>query len=226
MKHFKYIFGVFALLVFFSTSMLAQQEEMTTDEWEAEIARLSQSKADLSKKIEALQSEVNALVSKKNAMQSYEDCQSETYAMVGATDADVAEFSKKVNDLNARISSHQRTKAERQAELDALKASKLSALPQFYSLVHSKLQSMIDAWPNEAIDYTVVKGDCLWRISKKKEHYGNGFAWPKIYNANRDKIKNPDLIYPNQMLTIPNLTEQEKSKYDKLRANYKPAPMQ
>jgi nucleoid-associated protein YgaU len=226
MKHFKYIFGVFALLVLFSTSILAQEEEMTTEEWEAEIAKLSQSKADLSKKIEALQSEINALVAKKNAMQTYESCQEETYALVGASAADVADFSNKVNDLNARISSHQPTKADRQAELDALKANKLSALPQFYSLVHSKMQSMIDAWPVTDINYTVVRGDHLWGISKKKEHYGNGFAWPKIYNANRDKIKNPDLIYPKQELTIPNLTEEEKAKYDKLRANYKPAPMQ
>lgn len=49
--------------------------------------------------------------------------------------------------------------------------------------------------------YTVVRGDCLWNIAKK--FYGNGSQYTKIYNANRDKIKNPNLIYPGQVLTIP-----------------------
>lgn len=42
--------------------------------------------------------------------------------------------------------------------------------------------------------YTVVKGDCLWNIAKK--YYGNGAQYMKIYNANRNKIKKPSLIYP------------------------------
>lgn len=49
--------------------------------------------------------------------------------------------------------------------------------------------------------YTVQKGDCLWNIAKK--FYGNGSLYTKIANANKDKIKNPNLIYPNQILTIP-----------------------
>ena len=49
--------------------------------------------------------------------------------------------------------------------------------------------------------YTVKKGDCLWNIAKK--FYGNGAQYTKIYNANKSKIKNPNLIYPGQVLTIP-----------------------
>ena len=49
--------------------------------------------------------------------------------------------------------------------------------------------------------YTVKRGDCLWNIAKK--YYGKGNQYTKIYNANRDKIKNPNLIYPAQELTIP-----------------------
>ncbi|MEG2050886.1 MAG: LysM peptidoglycan-binding domain-containing protein [Oscillospiraceae bacterium] len=49
--------------------------------------------------------------------------------------------------------------------------------------------------------YKVVKGDCLWNIAKM--FYGNGNQYNKIFNANRDKIKNPNLIYPGQVLTIP-----------------------
>lgn len=49
--------------------------------------------------------------------------------------------------------------------------------------------------------YTVVKGDCLYNIAKR--FYGNGNDYNKIYSANRDKISNPNLIYPGQVLVIP-----------------------
>lgn len=50
--------------------------------------------------------------------------------------------------------------------------------------------------------YTVVKGDCLWCISGKKEIYGNPYQWPIIYKSNSGQIKDADLIYPGQSLTI------------------------
>ncbi|HET7241496.1 MAG TPA: LysM peptidoglycan-binding domain-containing protein [Gemmatimonadales bacterium] len=49
--------------------------------------------------------------------------------------------------------------------------------------------------------YTVVKGDSLSKIAK--HFYGDAQKWRKIYEANRDEIKNPDLIYPGQTFTIP-----------------------
>ncbi len=55
--------------------------------------------------------------------------------------------------------------------------------------------------PSKNKSYTVKKGDCLWNIAKK--FYGNGAKYTKIYNANKSKIKNPNLIYPGQVLTIP-----------------------
>ena len=50
-------------------------------------------------------------------------------------------------------------------------------------------------------NYTVKRGDCLWNIAKR--FYGSGSKYTTIFNANRDKIKNPNLIYPNQVLWIP-----------------------
>lgn len=49
--------------------------------------------------------------------------------------------------------------------------------------------------------YTVVKGDCLWKIAEKE--LGDGWRYIEIYNLNRDKIKNPDLIYVGQKLILP-----------------------
>jgi nucleoid-associated protein YgaU len=49
--------------------------------------------------------------------------------------------------------------------------------------------------------YTVVAGDSLSKIAKKI--YGDGKRWKEIFEANKDKIKNPDLIHPGQVLKIP-----------------------
>lgn len=55
--------------------------------------------------------------------------------------------------------------------------------------------------PPAAKTYTVTKGDCLWAIAKKQ--LGNGSRWQEIYNLNKDKISNPNVIYPGQVLTMP-----------------------
>ncbi|WP_282804585.1 LysM peptidoglycan-binding domain-containing protein [Clostridium tetani] len=49
--------------------------------------------------------------------------------------------------------------------------------------------------------HTVVRGDTLWHIAKR--YLGNGARWKEIYNLNKDKIKNPNLIYPGQIFKIP-----------------------
>lgn len=53
----------------------------------------------------------------------------------------------------------------------------------------------------KANTHTVIKGETLWGIAKK--YYGDGAKYDRIYNANTDKIKNPNLIYVGQVLTIP-----------------------
>mgnify|MGYP004567117491 CR=1 FL=1 len=53
----------------------------------------------------------------------------------------------------------------------------------------------------KAAAYTVQKGDTLWNIAKKQ--LGNGADYIKIYNLNKDKIKNPNQISPGQVLTLP-----------------------
>ena len=49
--------------------------------------------------------------------------------------------------------------------------------------------------------YTVVAGDSLSKIAKK--FYGDANKWKKIFEANKDQIKNPDLIKPGQTFKIP-----------------------
>jgi nucleoid-associated protein YgaU len=60
-----------------------------------------------------------------------------------------------------------------------------------------------DATPAKPVagTYIVVAGDSLSRIAKR--HYGDANDWPRIYDANRDVIKDPNLIHPGQQLRIP-----------------------
>lgn len=228
MKVYKYLYAI-TLVLLLSVTAIAQDyrtEDMTKEEWQKEINRLTESKAALTSELNTLKTEIAGLKATKDKMQSFDDCMKDLYALVGATKADVDNFRNQLNDLTKKIDNREAPKADRQAELDAMKKNKISALPEFFDKVHNQLQRKLDAWeeaPKE-INYTVVRGDHLWGIAKKKEHYDNPFAWPMIYRANRDQIKNPDLIYPKQIFKIPNLTEEEMSKYDKIRRNYKPAP--
>lgn len=228
MKLAKYLIGILSLVLLLSLSGFAQDDEMTSEEWEAEMTRLAGKKQALNAEIEALNADLDNLNATLSGLQDPEECIDELYAIVGATRQDVDNFRNAVNELDGKIRRKEGPKADRQADLDALKMNKISALPEFFDKVHNQMQQALDNWIEkpDVISYTVVRGDHLWGIAKKKEHYGNPFAWPVIYKANREQIKDPDLIYPNQVFKVPPLSQEEKSKYEKLRRNYKPAPIQ
>ncbi|MEM7401089.1 MAG: peptidoglycan-binding protein LysM [Pseudomonadota bacterium] len=49
--------------------------------------------------------------------------------------------------------------------------------------------------------YVIQSGDSLSKIAK--QYYGNAMDYPKIFEANREVIQDPDLIYPGQKIRIP-----------------------
>lgn len=55
--------------------------------------------------------------------------------------------------------------------------------------------------PSAAADYTVQRGDSLWKIAR--EHLGSGYRWTELYEANRSTIADPNLIYTGQIISIP-----------------------
>jgi len=65
--------------------------------------------------------------------------------------------------------------------------------------VHDNL--VVDKPEPEAKFYTVVKGDTLSKISK--QHYGDANKYMRIFEANKPMLKDPDKIYPGQVLRIP-----------------------
>jgi nucleoid-associated protein YgaU len=78
---------------------------------------------------------------------------------------------------------------------DVQSGSSSSAQPDF-----SDVQSGHSATGEERT-YTVKAGDSLSKIAKRE--YGDAAKWRKIFEANRDRIKDPDLIQPGWELKIP-----------------------
>lgn len=71
-----------------------------------------------------------------------------------------------------------------------------------FSDVTGRASSTDDATRSAAQqEYTVVQGDSLSKIAGR--FYGDVNQWRRIYDANRDQVKDPDRIHPGQTLRIP-----------------------
>ena len=62
---------------------------------------------------------------------------------------------------------------------------------------------LVDKPTAEAVFYEVKRGDSLSKIAKT--HYGNAMKYPIIFEANKPMLKDPNKIYPGQVLRIPQL---------------------
>lgn len=69
------------------------------------------------------------------------------------------------------------------------------------ALASAQPEAEASAEPAPISQVTVQAGDTLWAISR--ERYGDGLLFIRVFEANRDAIRNPDLIYPGQIFTIP-----------------------
>lgn len=222
------MYAMLAALVVVAGVSVAQ--EMTKDEWQQEINRYTQLRDDLRSKLQQLTNEVNDL--QAQATKSSDDvkkCMDELYALVGSDAEKAAAYRAEIEAAEQKAAELMRLSdadlAARRSEVDELAAkskelwgNKLSLIPEFYDRLQALDQSIENLRRTLAAygsgDYTVRKNDCLWNIAKKRDIYNNAWLWPKIWMANTDKIKNPDLIYPNQTFAIPggnSLTTDEKS---------------
>lgn len=224
MKLIKFVLPLLFVIALASNNFA---QRLTLEDWQRSMDSINTVKNNVLAEVDKLKGDVENLKKNLNAIQSYDDCLDDLYKMLGATKADVDRYRKMVDELDAKIRNCEPPKATRQADLDALKKNKISSLPEFYDRVHNRMQAALnnckDPEPKSSL-YTVVPGDCLWCIAARDRFYGNGFAWQAIYNANKDKIRDPNLIFPKQEFSIPNLSSEEKAKYDRLKGTYKAAP--
>lgn len=108
--------------------------------------------------------------------------------------AKLAELKQKEATLNAKIK-------ELEDQVVSLE-SEISALDSKISELTAEIDKLRAALPKLRYETYVVKpGDMLRSISEK--FYGGDMCWKKIFDANRDIIKDPDLILPGWELKIP-----------------------
>ena len=75
--------------------------------------------------------------------------------------------------------------------------------------ITAHLDALVKPATPAARSYTVQPGDTLYGISQR--YWGNGKYWPALYQANRSKISDPNLIYAGQVVTIPSGRHQAAS---------------
>ncbi len=208
---------VFCLLLLFSYSSIAQ-EKMTMDEYNAKLAEYQKREADA--KAELNKCDADMEVVKQQIAQIDEEVASvwnEIYALLGTDEAGVKAYRSSLNDLESQVDNLASLSPEelfkRRAEIDQLeqklnelkqnKIAVLSEMQDKLATIEGKIAQLRANLPKADFDeYTVVKGDYLWKISGKQDIYGDPYQWMRIYTYNRDQIKDPDLIYANQLFKI------------------------
>ncbi len=227
-----------------ATQVFAQQE-MSKDEWSKQMAEYKAKVADLTATLNTLTTEVTVLQGQSaKADADLAVCEDALYAMLGVTRADVAAFDKELTDMESRVAELQRMsdaellnhrdEIERMnARLGEMAKSKIALIPRYGNRVASlqeKVTALMKSLQHEKT-YTVgtwsKDRDCLWNIAKKKDIYANAWMWPKIWQGNRDMIKDPDVIKSKMVLKIPEgttMSKEEKSAANRYYRKHAAAP--
>ncbi len=124
-------------------------------------------------------------------------------------------FKGAIDSLFHKISNAEISEKDAINQLSLLNTSPLSQAKVFQTVLKSILPSMIKGLNNlkdTTITYRVKKGDNLWGIADM--YLRNALNWPRIFRINKVKIKNPDLIFPDQIIEIPITYEKRPSIID------------
>jgi len=208
---------VFSLVLLFSISSFAQ-EKMTMEEYNAQLAEYQKREADAKAELEKCRGDIETV--NQQIAQVDEETSGvwkEIYSMLDTDEDGVKAFRSELNDLEAQVDALASLSPEelfkRRAEIDQLeeklneyKQSKIALLSEMQdkiATIEGKIVQLRNSLPKADFDeYTVLKGDYLWKIAGKADIYDDPYQWMRIYTYNRDQIKDPDLIYPDQLFKI------------------------
>jgi len=211
------VLTVALVLLLVPGSLVFFQEKMKMDEYKAQLAETQQREANAATKIAALEAENADLRKQIDELQVQIDATwAEIYAALGVDKAGVDAYRADLNDIGSKIDAlaalspeellkNKDQIADLQKRLQDAKGSKIAMLSEMQEKIAAleaglaALQTKLEGINDK---YQVVRGDYLWKIAKKPDIYNDPYQWIRIFCVNRDQIKNADLIYPEQVLTI------------------------
>jgi nucleoid-associated protein YgaU len=212
------IFPLMALLLLGGAGNSFAQEKMTMDEYNAQLQQLKDREAAANQEIQNCDAQIAQLQSNISTAENQTNSTwADIYRTIGATEAEVNAFRNELNQLDRQLNSLAALSPEdlfkRRKELDAIeerlmemKSSNIAALTEMTNKIASmegKIVQLRSKMPKGLWDeYTVARGDYLWRIARKPDVYGDAMQWIRIYSYNTDQISDPDLIYPDQIFKI------------------------
>ena len=207
-----------AALMVFGVSSSFGQEQMSWEEYEAQL--LSWQQREMQAKATIAQEEENIANIKAEiaAMdQQIASITQQMYDLLGITEADVEKLEGEmmgildhINELKMMSSQDLEFKRDEidgiENDIDGLMAWPAAGLPVMQRKIAGLRKALAELrakLPRLPRSHTVAEGECLYIISGYSTIYDDPLKWPRIYRANRDQIKDPNLIYPGWVLDIP-----------------------
>ncbi|HCV43928.1 MAG TPA: hypothetical protein DGH68_10630 [Bacteroidetes bacterium] len=227
------------LAVLLCVGFAVAQEKLTKEQWQQEVSKYTGMVDDLKAKVKTLNDQITSLQSQSSKLDGdYDKCMDELYALVGSDKdkaaaycAEIEAAENKANELmrlsDADLMARSSEVTDLATNVKGLWGDKLSLIPEFWdrlTALNDKVKSLQTTIAGAGKTYTVGTWkrdrDCLWNISKKKDIYNDPWKWPKIWQGNRDQIKDPDIIHTGQKLKIPTAGEMTKEEKSAARSYY------
>lgn len=212
------LLAVFALIAL-NVSDVYAQKRMTFADYQNELKAYQEREANARQAIEEERGVITQLRAEIAELErQIAAIWDQIYAALGMTKDEYEAYIRRIDDVERRIKELEGLSPDalyaRAKELDEL-SNTISAMmgekPARLDAIHKRLVGLAgrvdrlkSSLPKPQHDmYSVIRGDYLWKISGKKDIYGDPWKWMRIYSSNRVEIKDPDLIYPGQKLRIP-----------------------
>lgn len=227
----KYILFLFATVVIANIAYAQKEdwtklpdEQLTEEQADIRIKEFESKVNALAETLKGLDADIAKL--KQDIEKAKEDkiaCRKAILDMLGATEDDIKNYRQSLGLIKGRIRdmssrSNEQLNAQMaeidqlEKDLNQLRGIKISCMSEFYDQIISYARDIRELRRRAESAITskkyivrtwAIHRDCLWNISKNPEIYGDPLLWPRIWQANTDIIRNPDLIHPGDELTIP-----------------------